>query len=743
MKKVFLSLFLAIVCLPMAIAQTFDGHQIVTTTETTCKPYTWAVDSVVYTHDTVVMVATDSVIYVLDLTVRTASTDTTDVVDSAACVYVWNDSVWKTPGYHIGVITGTDGCDSIVRVNLTLSLVDSSALDTVVCDSILAPWGDILTESLTCDSTWTTAEGCVRHDVVNLTVGHSYLAPIEIVDADCQYQWNGQNITDTAVHTYTRYTAVGHCDSVLRVKVNLTHLIVDSVAVTNCGSYTWPLAHHTYNASGTYTHDTTIAGCTTSTVLTLTINPVYTSTTDVPVRDVTAGCFFVWGDSTFTDTNVVHVATVHTVDGCDSVGAIRIIGYTNIEEETIDTLYCGDAFTWMGLQIADAGSYDSTTVADGCTTNHHLILAKTYRYDTLASVSRCATYTTQFNSREGDGYSRYSVTFTTSGLHVTDPNYNDTLFPDQNLYSKDYRTGCITFHALPLTIVDPEQRVRPDVDTTVCDSYTFKVGISNWAVTNTFTESIDTTIVAKNRSTVRTTPCFDSIATLHLIVHYRSNVDTNVAACDSFYWYFTDSTYTVSTVDSKVDTNRVNDEGCYYYGRLNLTVNYAPSVHIEGDWMLEHGQSTTLHAVSDAANLQHKWYKNNETTPFSTDTVVTIDDPQDGSNLSIHLVSNVRNQECLTNRWITITYNDLGVEEADGVAVNIYPNPTTRVVNLSSATALSQVVVYNALGQQVLVDNNGGHTLQLDLGRLAAGNYTMRISAADGSQTTRKLIVSK
>ena len=139
----------------------------------------------------------------------------------------------------------------------------------------------------------------------------------------------------------------------------------------------------------------------------------------------------------------------------------------------------------------------------------------------------------------------------------------------------------------------------------------------------------------------------------------------------------------------------------------------------------------------------HKWYKNNETTPFSTDTVVTIDDPQDGSNLSIHLVSNVRNQECLTNRWITITYNDLGVEEADGVAVNIYPNPTTRVVNLSSATALSQVVVYNALGQQVLVDNNGGHTLQLDLGRLAAGNYTMRISAADGSQTTRKLIVSK
>lgn len=742
MKKVFLSLFMAIVCLPLAFAQTKDGHQIVTTSETVCKPYTWSVDSVVYTHDTTVMVVTDSVIYILDLTVRTASTDTTDIADTAACVYRWNDSIWKTAGYHIGILTDANGCDSVVRVNLHLTFADTARLDTIVCDSVLAPWGEIVTESVTNYSTWTTAEGCERNDSVRIVVANSYLSPIEEAEADCRYLWNGQTITDTNIHTYTRYTAVGHCDSVLRIKVNLDFLIEDSLSVTNCGAYTWNLSNQTYDSTGVYTYNETAGQCVTSHILTLTVNPMYNNA-NPDVRDVTAGCFYVWGDSTFTDTNVVHVATVRTVDGCDSIGAIRIIGYTNIEEETIDTVYCGNAFTWMGLQITDPGNYDSTTVSDnGCTTNHHLILTKTYRYDTLAEVSRCASYTHQFNSRTGFG-GRYSVTFTTSGLHVTDPDYNDTLFPDHNLYSKDYSTGCITFHALPLTIIDPEQRVRPDVDTTVCDTLVFKVGISNWAVTNTFTSSIDTTIVAKNRSTRYLTPCFDSIANLHLIVNYRTNIDTNVAACDSFYWDFTDVTYTKSTTVSKIDTSRVNDEGCYYYGRLNLSIHYAPKVQIEGDWMLEHGQSTTLHAVSTESNLQHKWYKNNETTPFSTDTVVTIDDPQDGSNLSIHLVSNVINQECMTNRWITITYNNLGVEEADGVAVDIYPNPTSRIVNLSSASTISRVEIYNALGQQVLVDNNGGHTFQLDLGRLAAGNYTMRISAADGSQTTRKLIVSK
>ena len=744
MKKVFLSLILGIVCIPMAIGQVFDNHRVVVTSETVCKPYLWAVDSVTYTHDTTVTIVTDSVIYLLDLTVHTASTDTTEIADSAACIYRWNDSIWKTPGYHIGILTTADGCDSVVRVNLSLTLADSSNFDTVVCDSVMAPWGEMLTESLSCDSTWVTAEGCQRHDVVNLTVGHSYLSPLEEVDADCRYQWFGQTITDTNVHTYRRYTAVGHCDSVLQVKVHLTYHIYDSSSVSACSEYTWSVTGETYDSTGVYVQETISGQCTTATVLSLTINPEYLDNTNLPVRDVTAGCFYKWGDSTFTDTNVVHVATVRTAAGCDSVGAIRIVAYTNVEEDVIDTAYCGTAYTWMGRSITTEGTYDSVTTVDGCTTNHHLTLTKVYHYDTLPAQERCVRYTlTLSEGREGNGYSRLSATFTTSGLHVTDPTYNDTLFPDQNLYTKDYTTGCITFYALPLTIVDPEQRTRASIDTVACDSYQIKLGTGSWAINTTFTEDVDTTIVAHNWSTVRATPCYDSIVHLNLVIHHRTNVDTNVVACDSFYWDFNEMTYKNSTVVSKIDTSRVNDEGCYYYGRLNLTVNHTPAVHIEGDWMLEHGQSTTLTATSSTNNLEHRWYKNNETTPFSTDSTVTIDDPQNGNNQMIHLVSNVRNQSCPTDSWITITYNNLGIENTDEVAVDIYPNPTSRIVNLSSASAISKVEVYNALGQQVLVDNKGGNNLQLDLGQLASGNYTMRIVAADGSVANRKLIVNK
>ncbi|MBR4506703.1 MAG: hypothetical protein IKP21_08010, partial [Bacteroidales bacterium] len=186
MKKVLLSLFLAFVCLPIAFGQAFD-RPIVTTSQTACGSYEWDVNHVTYTQDTTVLWITDSAVYVLDLTIRTASGDTTNVNDTANCVYVWNDSVWKTPGYHIGVLEGSDGCDSIVRVNLYLSMVDTAVLDTVVCDSVMAPWGEMVTESVTRNSEYTTAEGCSRVDSVKIVVGHSFLENVVIDAEGCRY----------------------------------------------------------------------------------------------------------------------------------------------------------------------------------------------------------------------------------------------------------------------------------------------------------------------------------------------------------------------------------------------------------------------------------------------------------------------------------------------------------------------------------------------------------------------------
>ena len=85
----------------------------------------------------------------------------------------------------------------------------------------------------------------------------------------------------------------------------------------------------------------------------------------------------------------------------------------------------------------------------------------------------------------------------------------------------------------------------------------------------------------------------------------------------------------------------------------------------------------------------------------------------------------------------------MGIDDVDGLNVNLYPNPTSRYLNVESAEGISTVVVYNTIGQQVIRRDINATAAQLDLGNLAVGTYTLQILSANGEQATRKFIVNK
>ena len=111
------------------------------------------------------------------------------------------------------------------------------------------------------------------------------------------------------------------------------------------------------------------------------------------------------------------------------------------------------------------------------------------------------------------------------------------------------------------------------------------------------------------------------------------------------------------------------------------------------------------------------------------------------SNTDITLESK-STKNCTATNWITVTAN-VGIDEVEALQVNIYPNPASRYLNIESAEAMTEVVLYNAVGQQVVSRHIDGTAVQLDLSQLATGTYTLRVNGADGSLTTRKVIVNK
>jgi len=629
MKKVLLSLLLAIACMPMAIGQNKAGN-LVTLDTTVCSSFTW-VDSVTYTHDTVVLYtpASGTNTYVLMLTVKQPAVDTATVIPlDGICNVSWNGQTWTTPGTFLDTLSTADGCDSIVKIQITL--------------------------------------------------------------------------------------------------VGETH---DTITAAACDEYVYNNTE--YTTSGEYTLVETENGCNNYTHLFLTISPSYTDTASIVVRDTLGGCRITWLGTTysFADTNRTIYGNIKTAANCDSLVAIRITGFTGTQNDTNHVYNCGN-YTWSENRTqytTDTIVMVSTTTAT-CVENKYLDLHLVDNHDTV-NAAACDFYLYRFTSRSGVAGARDTAYFYESGI------YNE----DQNgvpLYSKSFVNNCITYHTVDVTVVPVQIQHNPTpVYDTVCDTYVISFNGRRY----TFTESVDSLLLFQNH--YNTNICYDTSMWIHIVVNHRSYSDTTVTTCDSYFWPFTEQTYTASTVQSVVLPGVRNADGCDSVGRLNLTVNYTPEVTIEGNWHL-HPNTTNvanLKVVDNPADHNtYKWFKNNEANPFSTaDSVsVTVD-----ANTDIHLES-TSNKGCTANNWITITYT-VGIDDVEGLNVNLYPNPTSRYLNVESAEGISEVVVYNVIGQQVIRREVNANATQLDLGALVAGNYTLQIRSANGEQTTRKFIVNK
>ena len=730
MKKALLSLLMVAVCLPFAFGQASDNPTFETESVTSCVAYQW-INGVTYTHDTVATYTTESTIYVLHLTILPTYYDTVNVIEVAgACSAVWNNKEYTETGYYLDTLTASNTCDSIVKLNISLASVDS--IQTVTrCDNYTAPWGEIYTESTVIDTNISDGD-CTYHTVITLTINNSYIGETEVVEAGCSYVWRNDTITDLLVHSDTLQTA-GGCDSILSIQVSsFSGDTYDTVEVVACDKYGYA-ENDTLTASGFRTVDSVAGECTFHHVTKITI---VNSVRDTNVVEGLGGCTISWNGNVYNhdyNDSTVYAMLHTTLGNCDSLAAMHI-NLSMVDQDTTHVRHCG--IRYFGWQYAptDTMTVDTNFVVSDtnqttqCITNH--VLALTFVDSAAYDVANsCGPYTYLYNSHDGIGGHKDTAYFEIGGVYTENQNGE----PMYSTLRNSINLGCKVYRTLTLNLKDPEQRMRPDTAyATACDKYVFRVGNKK----DTFYTSIDTTLTYSSRSY---SFCYDSTASLKLTIKNSTYTNTEVTVCDTFLWSFNDAIYTTSTTDS-VKLNVRNAVGCDSIGKLILTVNYSPVVTIEGRTGLNPGETTTtLEAVSDDQIASYAWYKNDETTPFSTSATVELSGITSNTDIRLHSTTP---QNCSSDNWITISTN-VGIDNAEAMQVNIFPNPTSRFLNIESAAGISEVEIYNAVGQKVIAKSVNAANTQLDLGALGTGNYSMRIVALDGSSTTGKFIVNK
>ncbi|MBQ5424109.1 MAG: hypothetical protein IIU33_02675, partial [Bacteroidales bacterium] len=112
------------------------------------------------------------------------------------------------------------GCDSIVRMHLTIKHTSRSDIYETACDSFT--WfGEVYTESGNYSHTipWGNHEGCDSTITLHLTVEHSKTSA-KTINACREYELDGERITESGVY-YGTYTAANGCDSTVTYQINL------------------------------------------------------------------------------------------------------------------------------------------------------------------------------------------------------------------------------------------------------------------------------------------------------------------------------------------------------------------------------------------------------------------------------------------------------------------------------------------------------------------------------------------
>lgn len=248
-----------------------------------------------------------------------------DYYDSPTGNYSYTSS-----GLYMDTLQNSNGCDSIISIDLTI-LKPSYGEDVIVaCDSFT--WIDGITYTSSNNSVShkiPNAAGCDSIVTLNLTITHPTYSLDKHTVCD-SFTWiDGNTYTQsntTATHVLTN--AAG-CDSIITLNLQINHTTYSTDTQFACDDYTWIDGNTYFESNNTATFRTTNSmGCDSIITLDLTLNPSGYKDQAITV------CY----GETYTVGNYTHSTsgeyydTLQTAHGCDSI--VRTVLTV---EEKIDT----------------------------------------------------------------------------------------------------------------------------------------------------------------------------------------------------------------------------------------------------------------------------------------------------------------------------------------------------------------------------------------------------------------------
>lgn len=167
---------------------------------------------------------------------------------------------------------------------------------------------------------------------------------------------------------------------------------------------------------------------------------------------------------------------------------------------------------------------------------------------------------------------------------------------------------------------------------------------------------------------------------------------------------------------------------------VSVVVNSIPNSPVgEAQQDFEEGETVASLDIQTITGAVVSWYILDEDVYVSIPVGTVL---EDGVTYYVKQVVGVCESEMLA-----ITANAvLGTSSFDVKSLVVYPNPASDVLTVSGKTILSEIVITNLLGQEVMRQKVNGTSVQVDISRLAQANYILQVYGAEGTSGSIKIV---
>ncbi len=673
---------------------------------TSALPYTW--NGVAFneagTQTVTLQTANgcDSVVTMIVAVSTAYEVTDTKIICESALPYTWNEVVFNEAGTQAVTLQSSNGCDSIITMNLIVNPIYNVTDEATICASALPyEWNGVtFTEAGTQVATLQTVNGCDSVVTMTLTVNPIYNVTDEatICASALPYEWNGVTFTEAGTLTATLQTVDG-CDSVvvMTLTVNPIYNVTDEATI--CASalpYEWNGV--TFTEAGTQVATLqTVNGCDSVVTMTLTVNPIFNVTDEATI--CASALPYEWNGVTFTEAGT-QVATLQTVNGCDSVVTMTLTVNPTYNVTDAATI-CANLlpYTWNGITFTEAGTQVATLqTVNGCDS----VVTMTLTVNALPTVTItgetaiCQGESTTLTAAGATTYA-WSTEATTAAINVNQAGTYTVIGTDAN--------GCQ--NTANVTVVMNMPTSSTDVQV-ACDNYTWIDGVTYTTSTNTPTFTL-----------TNAAGC-DSVVTLNLTINYSSNSQDLRTICASelpYTWNgvaFTEAGTQIATL--------TNVAGCDSVVTMTLVVNptyneTAAATICSSELPYEWNGLTFTEAGTQTLTLQ---------TVNGCDSIIVM-------TLTVNMVDATEFTEaaCEQYEWNGVNYTESGD----------YTQTFTNAAGCDSTVTLHLTINHNETSEFTIETNEGCYTWN-GTEYCQSGDYTQTFETVAGCDSIVTLHLS-